>query len=125
MVDRSACPCFHAAIELLGRRWNGVIIDNLLAGPLRFSEFRESIPEITPAMLSQRLKELEGAKLVRRDVSATRPIEVRYALTEIGQRISTALDAVAEWSIDWSRAASPENEREEVRWNSASIPSAS
>lgn len=125
MVDRSACASFHAAVELLGRRWNGMIIDNLLTGPLRFSELREGIPGITPAMLSQRLKELEAAKLVSRDVSTNRPIEVRYSLTEIGQQISTALDAVAEWSIEWSRVAASKNQREEGRWNSASIHSAS
>jgi DNA-binding HxlR family transcriptional regulator len=125
MVDRSACPYFHAAVELIGRRWNGVIIDILLTGPLRFHELRSGIPDITPAMLSQRLKELEAAQVVRREVSTTGPVEVRYVLTEIGQQMSAALDAVAEWSIDWSRLALPENEREVARWNSASIPSAS
>ncbi|GGF30515.1 winged helix-turn-helix transcriptional regulator [Subtercola lobariae] len=102
MVDRGACPSFHAAVELIGRRWNGVIIDRLLAHPLRFSELRTAIPDVTPAMLSQRLKELEVAQVVRRDVSSERPIEVSYALTETGQQLSEVLDAVAVWSLEWS-----------------------
>lgn len=120
MVDRSKCTAFHAAVELIGRRWNGVIVDLLLTSSLRFSELRAAIPDITPAMLSQRLKELERAGLVSREVSATRPVEVSYTLTETGAQLSSVLDAVAEWSMSWS-----DNEKEGVRWNSASIRSAS
>ncbi len=119
MVDRSACPAFHAAVELIGRRWNGVIVDLLLARPLRFSELRSAIQDITPAMLSQRLKELEGADLVTRVVATERPIEVTYSLTATGRQLSAVLDAVAEWSTVWS-----ETYREDAPWNSASIPSA-
>jgi DNA-binding HxlR family transcriptional regulator len=120
LVDRGACPAFHAAVELIGRRWNGVIVDKLLLSPLRFSELRDGIPDITPAMLSQRLKELEVEQLVLREVSATRPIEVTYSLTETGTQLSEVLDAVAVWSLGWA-----EEHREDGRWNSASIRSAS
>lgn len=128
MVDRRACPAFHAAVELIGRRWNGVIIDALLHQPLRFSELRMAIPDITPAMLSQRLKELEAEQVITRAVSTERPIEVSYSLTEVGHGLAAVLDAVALWSIGWSgegddaRAAEAERSG---RWNSASIRSAS
>lgn len=102
VVDRRACRGFHAAVELIGRRWNGVIIDALLAGPLRFSELQVAVSGIAPAMLSQRLKELEAAKLVHREVVSGPPIEVSYSLTEDGQRLSPVLDAVAVWSLTWS-----------------------
>ncbi|MFZ2965268.1 MAG: helix-turn-helix domain-containing protein [Rhodoglobus sp.] len=120
MIDRHACPAFHAAVELIGKRWNGVIVDTLLTSSLRFSELRAVIPGITPAVLSQRLKELEAEQLVRREVSVERPIEVSYSLTDTGRRLSAVLDAVAEWSLGWPRV-----EREDRRWNSASIRSAS
>jgi len=127
MVDRRACPAFHAAVELIGRRWNGVIIDALLHQPLRFSELRAAIPDISPAMLSQRLKELEADEVIVREVTG-RPIEVSYELTEVGRGLSTVLDAVALWSIEWSgegdAAIAAEAERNS-RWNSASIRSAS
>jgi len=128
MVDRRACPAFHSAVELIGRRWNGVIIDALLHQPLRFSELRTAIPDVTPAMLSQRLKELEADDVIVRSVSSDRPVEVSYSLTEVGRGLSTVLDAVALWSIDWSgegeAALASESERT-GRWNSASIRSAS
>lgn len=138
MVDRRACPAFHAAVELIGRRWNGVIIDALLDRPLRFSELRTAVPDVTPAMLSQRLKELEGHDVIVRSVSPDRPVEVSYSLTEVGRGLSAVLDAVALWSIDWSgegeaapaartraaRTAAAAAERNS-RWNSASIRSAS
>jgi DNA-binding HxlR family transcriptional regulator len=128
MVDRRACPAFHAAVELIGRRWNGVIIDALLQQPLRFSELRAAIPDITPAMLSQRLKELEADEVIIREVSG-RPVEVSYELTDVGRGLSTVLDAVALWSIDWSGEGevvhnSTATERND-RWNSASTRSAS
>jgi DNA-binding HxlR family transcriptional regulator len=96
------CPDFHAAIELIGRRWTGVILQQLLGDALRFNELRERIPRITDAMLSQRLKELELAGVVERVVTVARPVEVRYALTSIGGRLGPVLDAVATWSVDWA-----------------------
>ncbi|WP_298228925.1 helix-turn-helix domain-containing protein [Gryllotalpicola sp.] len=105
---------------MIGKRWNGVIIEALLTRALRFSELRGAIPEITPAMLSQRLKELERQQLVRREVSAERPVEVTYSLTAVGRQLSVVLDAVAEWSLGWSG-----EEGKGRLWNSASTHSAS
>jgi DNA-binding HxlR family transcriptional regulator len=95
-------PDFHTAIELIGRRWTGVILDQLRSGALRFNELRERIPRITDAMLSQRLKELELAGVVERVVTVARPVEVRYTLTGIGSRLGPVLDAVKAWSADWA-----------------------
>ncbi|MBL7494293.1 helix-turn-helix transcriptional regulator [Frankia sp. AgB1.9] len=95
-------PDFHTAIELIGRRWTGVILAALLAGPARFSELRDRIPRITDAMLSQRLKELEHAEVLEREVTVARPVEVRYTLTDIGRRLEPVLDAVRVWSVDWA-----------------------
>jgi DNA-binding HxlR family transcriptional regulator len=98
----NGCPDFHTAIELIGRRWTGVILEQLFSGALRFNELRERIPRITDAMLSQRLKELELAGVVERAVTVARPVEVRYTLTDIGGRLGPVLDAVKAWSVDWA-----------------------
>ena len=60
-------------------------------------------------MLSQRLKELEQAEVVERVVTVARPVEVRYALTDIGRRLEPVLNAVRAWSVDWAahQAAKP------------------
>lgn len=99
------CPVFHAGIELIGRRWNGVILQSLRGRPPRFNQLREQIPRITDAMLSLRLRELEDAGVVERTVTMTRPVEVRYQLTAVGERLAPVLDAVAAWSQDWARQA--------------------
>lgn len=102
--SRSACPGFHAAIELIGRRWNGVVLQALLEGCRRFSQIRAAIPEITDAMLSQRLRDLEDAGLVVRDVIDSRPVEIRYSLTDLGQALAPVIDAIAEWGMEWAAA---------------------
>lgn len=98
----SHCPRYHAAIELIGRRWNGVILQQLLNGPSRFSEIRRGIPRLTDAMLSQRLRELEDAGIVKRRVTDDRPIQTTYQLTAVGEHLSPILEAIAEWSNEWS-----------------------
>ncbi|GAB2532978.1 winged helix-turn-helix transcriptional regulator [Nocardia heshunensis] len=100
-------PDFHSAIELIGKRWTGLVLWQLLGGPLRFNELRERIPRITDAMLSQRLKELEGAEVVERLVTVARPVEVRYALTPVGTKLEPVLDAVLTWSREWAAAHRP------------------
>ena len=112
MAARSACPAFHAAIELIGKRWNGVVLQALLGGCQRFSEIRAEIPEITDAMLSQRLRDLEDAGLVRRQVIEARPVEIRYGLTEVGRRLAPVIDAIAEWGADWAATRSAADEEE-------------
>lgn len=110
VMDREACPLFHAAIELLGHRWNGLILQALIGGRRRFSQLRTAIPELTDAMLSRRLKDLESAGIVVRDVSSARPIEVYYELTNVGAQLLPVLDAIADWSNIWAQARSGEPE---------------
>jgi DNA-binding HxlR family transcriptional regulator len=102
VVTRESCPSYHRAVELIGKRWNGVILQVLLGGPARFSELRGAISGITDTMLSQRLKELEDAGLVAREILENRPIVVQYGLTDIGNSLSPILNAIALWSNEWS-----------------------
>lgn len=111
VMNRDACPLFHAAIELLGCRWNGRILQVLIGGRRRFSELRKAIPDVTDAMLSRRLKDLESAGIVVRDVRSARPIEVHYELTDVGEHLLPVLDAIADWSNLWARARRDSTER--------------
>jgi len=105
-MNRDACPLFHTAIELLGCRWNGQILQVLIGGRRRFSELRSAIDDLTDAMLSRRLKDLESAGIVLREVSSARPIEVHYELTNVGAQLLPVLDAIADWSNIWARERS-------------------
>src|SRR6266536_6216948 len=67
-VRQECCGLYHRAVELVGKRWSGAILLVLMDGPLRFSEIRQLVPEISDRLLSERLKELEGEGMVRRTV---------------------------------------------------------
>jgi DNA-binding HxlR family transcriptional regulator len=95
------CPSYHHAAELVGRRWNGVIIRALLLGATRFSEIAEQIPEMSDKMLASRLRELEDEGVIRRTVAPTVPVRVDYSLTEKGQDLHRAIRALAEWADYW------------------------
>jgi DNA-binding HxlR family transcriptional regulator len=95
------CAKFHGAVELIGRRWSGALIQVLLGGRRRFGDLRAAIPDITDRMLSERLKELEEAGIVIRLVVPETPVRVEYELTEKGRALEEALAAIGRWAERW------------------------
>src|SRR3954452_16512182 len=82
----ACCPHLHEAVELVGRRWTGAILETLRSAdrPLRFSEIAAAIPDLSDRLLSERVKELEARGLVARAVHPGPPVRVIYSLTEMG-----------------------------------------
>jgi len=95
------CPHFHAAIELIGKRWTGAIVSALIAGPLRFGELAKAVPGMSDRLLSRRLRELEQEDLVAREVEAGSPVRVRYSLTEAGAELGPAMTELKSWARRW------------------------
>lgn len=95
------CPDFHAAIELVGRRWSGAILWALCDEPLYFADLSAAIPGISDRLLSARLRELETEGLVERSVHAGAPARVSYALSAKGQALEPALKQLRDWARDW------------------------
>jgi DNA-binding HxlR family transcriptional regulator len=95
------CRLYHRAIELVGKRWTGAILLVLLDGPLRFSEVRQLVPDLSDRLLSERLKELEGEDIVQRRVLDGSPIRVEYALTGKGMALEPAVRALKSWANDY------------------------
>ena len=95
------CTRFHRAVELIGGRWTGAVIQLLLTGRMRFAELRDAIPDISDRMLSERLRELETEGIVDRIVVPETPVRVEYALTEKGRALEHALAAVGRWAERW------------------------
>ena len=96
------CPYYHEAVELLGRRWTGAIVEVLLqAGPLRFSEIRDAVPDLSDRLLSQRLRDLEDRGLIERIDHPGPPPHVRYALTPMGRALEPAVAALEAWGRRW------------------------
>ena len=98
------CERFHQAIELIGARWTGAIIQVLLNGPVRYADLRAAVPEISDRMLCERLRALEEAAIVQRQVSSEPPIRVDYDLTEKGKALGPALNAIGRWAEQWGES---------------------
>jgi len=99
--DEALCPRFHIAIELVGKRWTGAIVRTLIAGPRRFNELLARVTGISDRLLSERLRELEAAGIVRRDVDAGPPVRVAYELTCSGHELEPAMCALEVWAEKW------------------------
>ena len=92
---------FHAAIELIGARWSGAVLRAMFTGSRRFADIRAAIPGISDVMLTRRLRELEDAGLIQRQVIPASPVHVEYYLTEMGAETRPVLDAVIAWAHKW------------------------
>jgi DNA-binding HxlR family transcriptional regulator len=87
------------ALAVLEGRWKLVILFHLFGGRLlRFSELERAIPKISQKMLIQQLRQMEKDGVVRRIVHHQVPPKVEYGLTEWGQALCPALDAILRWA---------------------------
>lgn len=105
--SKHLCPKFQAAMDVLSRPWNGLVMALLeQEGALRFSEMRELLSPMGDRMLSARLKELEARGLVARDVAAGPPVRVSYALTELGHGFGDVYRVMGRWGERLAAASS-------------------
>ncbi len=91
------CDRFQAAMAVLAKPWNGLIIATLEEGALRFGEIGERLDAISDRMLSSRLKELEALGLVVRRVLPGPPVRVEYELTDAGRGFGEVAQAISRW----------------------------
>ncbi len=90
------CPITHAA-EVLEPRWTLPILTELWGGSTRFNDIRRGIGNISPALLSKRLKELEAMGLVER-IEDRAAGTVDYLRTQRAIDLEPALTALSEWA---------------------------
>jgi DNA-binding HxlR family transcriptional regulator len=96
-----------AALERVGDRWSLLLIEALLDGPRRFGELSETVAGIAPNILSERLKRLEGERIVRATPYSERPQRFTYALTDEGLELAGVLRLLADWGSRGSAHAEP------------------
>jgi len=95
------CPRFEKAVELLSKRWVALIVFQLLSGSQRFSEIEAALTNLSGRVLSERLKELEAAGIVKREVFAETPVRIEYSLTDMGRSLAPVFEEIAKWSSEW------------------------
>lgn len=90
-----------AAFEILGKRWNGVILGVLAEDDARFADLSRGLGgSISDSMLSARLAELTELGLISRVVVEGPPVSVRYSLTASGRALIPALNSLGTWAQD-------------------------
>jgi DNA-binding HxlR family transcriptional regulator len=99
-LDKSICPRFEKAMGILGQRWTGLIMYQLLSGPQRFCTI-ESAVGVSGRVLSERLKDLESEGIVKREVYPETPVRIEYSLTEKGQALEPLMKEIETWSQTW------------------------
>ncbi len=99
MTPTTAADGVEQALKILEGRWKLVILFHLFGGAiLRFSELERAIPAISQKMLIQQLRQMEKDGIVRRIVHHQVPPKVEYGLTDWGQALCPALDALLKWA---------------------------
>jgi DNA-binding HxlR family transcriptional regulator len=99
LTPSSAADRVEQALKFLEGRWKLVILFRLFGGKvLRFSELEKAIPAISQKMLIQQLRQMEADGIVRRIVHHQVPPKVEYCLTDWGQALCPALDALLQWA---------------------------
>lgn len=99
-LDSYNCP-IEATIELIGGKYKAIILWHLISGALRYNELSKLIPQATPKMLTQQLRELENDKLVLRTIYPVVPPKVEYSLSDFGKSIIPILDTMCNWGKDY------------------------
>ncbi|BAB04227.1 helix-turn-helix domain-containing protein [Halalkalibacterium halodurans] len=102
MDYNTMCPKYEAAIDLLGKKWTGLIIRVLLAGPKRFKDIKAQIPGMSDRILTERMKELEQLEVVIRHVYPEKPVRIEYELTEKGKDLTPVIEAIQQWGEKWA-----------------------
>lgn len=91
----SPCPV-ETTLNLIGNKWKMLIVRDLLKEKRRFGELKKSLSatknqSISQTVLTQNLRELESAGIIKRKIFAQVPPKVEYSLTELGQNLNAVL----------------------------------
>ena len=91
----------YEAAKTIGNECRLVIIRSLFDHPMRFGELLHVGVGVEPKTLSRVLKYLESEGIVNRQVLSTRPVSVRYSLTEKGEQLRPVMDSLQSWGEKW------------------------
>lgn len=96
------CPV-STLLELIGGKWKPVILYCLRQDTRRFGEIAVRIPSISRKVLTDQLRELEEAGLIKREAFKEIPPRVEYSMTDLGRSLAPILDAMEKWGTDYMK----------------------
>jgi DNA-binding HxlR family transcriptional regulator len=89
-------------LDVIGGKWSMPIIYNLSKGKMRFKEIERTIEGINTRMLVKELKNLESNGIITREVFATVPPTVEYALTQKGDKLLPSIKSLHQWGLEYA-----------------------
>lgn len=98
------CPYLEETFKILGRSWNGLIINYLShckEDSAHFSDMKRDLKTITPRALSIKLSELVEWELIEKNIVSTSPVAIVYVLTEKGKALAQALGPIEQWAQNY------------------------
>ena len=108
-MDKYYSPCpVETTLNLVGNKWKLLIISKLLNEKKRFNELKRELSatknqSVSQNVLTQNLRELEDAKIIKRKIYAEVPPRVEYSLTELGKTLSIVLSSLQEWGANYQQ----------------------
>ncbi|WP_182188146.1 winged helix-turn-helix transcriptional regulator [Pectinatus frisingensis] len=99
-----SCPV-EAVVNLIGGKYKTVILWHLINNTLRFNQLQKQIPQATPKMLTQQLRELEHDGIVNRKVYPVVPPKTEYSLSQFGLSLIPVLDSMRKWGVEYIKSA--------------------
>ena len=108
------------SLDVVGDRWNLLIVRQLLMGPARYGELREGLSGIATNLLTDRLRDLETAGVIERQLSGDSSA-ITYALTEWGAQLREPINALVRWSTPLMTRG-PENDEFRPEWLLVALP---
>jgi DNA-binding HxlR family transcriptional regulator len=105
-AERQVLP-LEAALDRVGDRWSLLVVEALLDGPRRFGQLGEALPGIAANILTDRLRRLERAGILRSSPYQERPTRLAYELTADGRALASALRMLADWGARRSDDVEP------------------
>lgn len=101
LPPQQICPRYEYAVQLLGKRWTGLLLFALMDGPRRFCELTAIVEGLSDRVLSDRLRELEVEGIIERVVYPRIPVRVEYQLSDKGRALNPVFEAIQNWATQW------------------------
>lgn len=102
-IEKTQKSCtLKDVLDVIGGKWSMPIIYNLSKGKMRFKEIERTIEGINTRMLVKELKNLEANGIITREVFATVPPTVEYALTTKGDKLLPSIKSLHQWGMEYA-----------------------
>lgn len=110
-------------MQLLGKRWTGLLLFAMMDGPRRFCELTATVEGLSDRVLSDRLRELEVEGIIERVVYPRIPVRVEYQLTDKGRALKPVFEAVQNWATQWVELPPESSSEEDITKSAENVES--